>query len=120
MLTQYFPHMQFVNRPSKRNFLTSKTSNMENVKTRFTLWIHFLILIASNYFNVFRLQKITNVCYHGNLGTEVLRHRQLLFNPGHNWPTQEIQVKIICCWHTYTSLIYLTLSLHSLHYPFTH
>jgi hypothetical protein len=34
--------------------------------------------------------------------------------------TQEIQVKIICCWHRYTFFIYLTFSLHSLQYPFTH
>jgi len=61
MLTQYFLHMQFVNRPGKRNILTDKTSNMENVKIRFTPWVHFWILIASNYFIVFQLQKTTDV-----------------------------------------------------------
>ena len=63
MLTQYFLHMQFVNRPGRGNFLMGKTSNMEDVKIRFALWIHFRILIASNKFIVFRLQKITNMCY---------------------------------------------------------
>ena len=52
MVIQYFLHMQSVNRPGKRNLLTGKTSNTENVKIRLTLWIHFWILIASNYFSV--------------------------------------------------------------------
>jgi hypothetical protein len=109
MLTQYFLHMKFVNRPGKRNSLMGKTSNMENVKIRFTLWIHFLILIASNYFNVFRLQKITNVCYHGNFGTEVLQHRHLLFNPSHNGPPKKYKSKSsVVGTHTLPSFISLS------------